>query len=129
MTPVEFAKYAEEHPEIDKEIDGELVKLSTENSDIVIDSRMAWHFVEGSFKVHLLVDAKLAAERIVNENRGKEQYASVEEAIEKIGQRKASENKRYLEKYNENTDDNSDEEYNDDNSDEYNENSEEEETF
>lgn len=100
MTPVEFAKYAEEHPEIDKEIDGELIKLSKEDKDIVIDSRMAWHFVEGSFKVHLLVDAKLAAERIVNENRGKEQYASVEDAIEKIGQRKASENKRYMEKYN-----------------------------
>ena len=61
---------------------------------------MAWHFVENSFKIHLLVDARMAAERIVNENRGKEQYASVEDAIEKIGQRKASENKRYMEKYN-----------------------------
>ena len=100
MTPVEFAKYAEEHPEVDKEIDGELIKLSNDDKDIVIDSRMAWHFVENSLKIHLLVDARLAAERIVSENRGKEQYASVEDAIEKIGQRKASENKRYMEKYN-----------------------------
>ena len=100
MTPADFAKYAEEHPEVDKEIDGELIKLSDSNIDIVIDSRMAWYFVKKSFKIHLLADAKVAAERIVNENRGKEQYSSVEEAIEKIGQRKASENKRYLEKYN-----------------------------
>lgn len=100
MTPAEFAKYAEEHPEVDKEIDGELIKLSGAEIDIAIDSRMAWHFVANSFKVHLLVDARVAAERIVSENRGKEQYASVEDAIEKIGLRKASENKRYMEKYN-----------------------------
>ena len=100
MTPAEFAKYAEEHPEVDKEIDGELVKLADEKIDIAIDSRMAWHFVANSFKVHLLVEPKVAAQRIINENRGKEQYSSIEEAIEKIGQRKASENKRYMEKYN-----------------------------
>lgn len=100
MTPAEFASYAEEHPEIDKEIDGELVKLSDVDSNMVIDSRMAWHFVENSFKIHLLTDAKVAAERIVAENRGKEQYSSIDEAVEKIKQRKDSENKRYLEKYN-----------------------------
>lgn len=105
MTPAEFAKYAEEHPEVDKEIDGELVNLSEANNDMVIDSRMAWFFVKNSFKVHLLVDMKVAAERIVKENRGKEKYASIEEAVEKISQRKESENKRYLEKYNVNADD------------------------
>ena len=105
MTPAEFAKYAEEHAEIDKEIDGELIKLSELDVDMVIDSRMAWHFVENSFKVHLLVEPRIAAERIVNENRGKEQYSSVEDAVDKIKQRKTSENKRYLEKYNVNADD------------------------
>lgn len=100
MTPAEFAKYSEEHPEIDKEIDGELVKISDCDENIVIDSRMAWHFVKNSFKVHLLADMKVAAERIINENRGKEQYSSLEDAIEKIKQRKDSENKRYMEKYN-----------------------------
>jgi len=105
MTPAEFARYAEEHPEVDKEIDGELVNLSEVDNDMVIDSRMAWFFVKNSFKVHLLVDMKVAAERIVKENRGKEKYASIEEAVEKISQRKESENKRYLEKYNVNADD------------------------
>lgn len=99
MTPAEFAKYAEEHPEVDKEIDGELINLSKLDVDMAIDSRMAWHFVENSFKVHLLVDAIVAAKRIVNENRGKEQYSSIEEAVEKIRQRKDSETKRYKEKY------------------------------
>ena len=105
MTPAEFSKYSEIHPEVDEEIDGELVKISQVDEDMAIDSRMAWHFVEGSFKVHLLVDTEVAAKRIMDENRGTEKYKTIEEAIEKIQARKASENKRYTEKYNVNPDD------------------------
>ena len=105
MTPAEFSKYSEIHPEVDEEIDGELVKISQVDEDMAIDSRMAWHFVEGSFKVHLLVDTKVAAKRIMDENRGSEKYKTIEEAVEKIKARKASENKRYTEKYNVDPDD------------------------
>ena len=104
MTPAEFSKYSEIHPEVDEEIDGELVKISELDNDMVIDSRMAWHFVENSFKLHLLVDVNVAAKRIMDENRGSEKYATLEEAVEKIQKRKASENKRYTEKYNVNPD-------------------------
>lgn len=104
MTPAEFSKYSEIHPEVDEEIDGELIKISELDSDMVIDSRMAWHFVEGSFKLHLLVDTSIAAKRIMDENRGSEKYSTLEEAVEKIQRRKASENKRYTEKYNVNPD-------------------------
>ena len=100
MTPAEFSKYSEIHPEVDEEIDGELVKISKLDDAMVIDSRMAWHFVEGSFKLHLLVDTKVAAKRIMDENRGSEKYATIEDAVDKIHKRKASENKRYSEKYN-----------------------------
>ena len=78
---------------LDEEIDGELVKLSKEDENIVIDSRMAWHFVEGSFKVHLLVDAKLAAERIVKDFEGKISDADKTKLEE---QRKAMVNECYL---------------------------------
>ena len=100
MTPAEFSKYSEIHPEIDEEIDGELVKISKIADAMVIDSRMAWHFVDGSFKLHLLVDTQVAAKRIMDENRGPEKYATIEDAVDKIQKRKASENKRYSEKYN-----------------------------
>ena len=62
-------------------------------------------FVDGSFKLHLLVDTKVAAKRIMDENRGSEKYKTLDEAVEKIQNRKASENKRYTEKYNVNPDD------------------------
>ena len=105
MTPAEFSKYSEIHPEVDEEIDGELVKISENDEDMAIDSRMAWHFVPNSFKLHLLVDIEIAAKRIMDENRGTEKYPTLETAIEKIKARKASENKRYTEKYNVNPDD------------------------
>lgn len=105
MTPAEFSKYSEIHPEVDEEIDGELVKISQSDMSMAIDSRMAWHFVPGSFKLHLLVDTEIAAKRIMDENRGSEKYKTLEEAVEKIQKRKASENKRYMEKYNVNPDD------------------------
>lgn len=100
MTPAEFSKYSEIHPEIDEEIDSELVKISEINQDMAIDSRMAWHFVKNSFKLHLLVDTVVAAKRIMDENRGLEKYPTIEDAIDKIKKRKQSENKRYTEKYN-----------------------------
>lgn len=105
MTPAEFSKYSEIHPEVDEEIDGELVKISANDENMAIDSRMAWHFVPGSFKLHLLVETDIAAKRIMDENRGSEKYPTLEDAINKIKARKASENKRYTEKYNVNPDD------------------------
>ena len=66
---------------------------------------MAWHFVPGSFKLHLLVDIEVAAKRIMDENRGTEKYPTLADAVEKIKARKTSENKRYTEKYNVNPDD------------------------
>ena len=45
MDVLAFNKYMETHPEIDEEIDAELVKLGKRDEDMVFDSRMAWHFV------------------------------------------------------------------------------------
>ena len=53
-----------------------------------------------SFKIYLQTDLRVAAERILRDPaRNSEQYASVEEAIEKIAARKQSENARFLLKY------------------------------
>ena len=50
--------------------------------DLVFDSRLAWHFVEHSFKVFLSVNIDEAARRIWNANRGfVEKYTSVQDAI------------------------------------------------
>ncbi len=100
MTTLELNKYAETHPEIDREIDGALAEVGKKPGCMILDSRMAWHFVPNSFKVYLRVNIDVSAKRVMNMKRGKvEQYGSLEEAKQGILQRKASENRRYLEKY------------------------------
>ena len=101
MSILDFNKYMETHTEIDEEIDNELKKIGQRDEDMILDSRMAWHFVPQSFKVYLAVDIDTAAERIcAAADRGAvESYTGLEDAKAKILQRKSSENYRYLSKY------------------------------
>lgn len=101
MTTLELNKYAETHPEIDREIDGKLTEVGREEGNKIFDSRMAWHFVENSFKVYLQCDLDVAASRIFNDSkRGKtEAYSSIEHAKQFIVDRRSSEIVRYKEKY------------------------------
>jgi cytidylate kinase len=86
----------ESHHELDHEIDSELTNLAAEHDDIIIDSRMAWHFAKDTFKVLAVVDPAIAARRIMGDDRGKsEYYTSVDDAIKQLKERKTSENYRY----------------------------------
>jgi cytidylate kinase len=100
MDILAFNKYMESHPEIDEEIDTELTAIGKRDEDMVLDSRMAWHFVPDTFKVYLSVDLDEAARRIMNDKRGSvEKYASLDEAKASLVARKKSENLRYITKY------------------------------
>lgn len=99
MTIGELNKYMETHPEIDKEIDDGLVELANETKTMIIDSRMAWHFTKGTFKVYLSTDIETSAARIMCARRSGEDAATFEEAVERTRQRRQSECKRYSEKY------------------------------
>lgn len=87
----------------DNMIDDTTAKISRENQekDIVFDSRLAWNFVEKSFKVFLSVSVNVAAERVFNDNRGNvETYSSVEDAKNQLKLRAQTENVRYKDIYN-----------------------------
>lgn len=99
MTVVELNRYMETHPEIDHEIDDGLKALSSENRRLIIDSRMAWHFTEGTFKVYLSTDIETSAIRIMNAQRRGEHAATLEETIADTKARRESEKKRYSEQY------------------------------
>ena len=94
-----FGDYTQAHPEIDYEIDGTLKPLTDDPRDLVIDSRMAWHFVKGSFTVFLFADRVEAARRILNAGRATEHFSSLEEAIRDIGHRRQVEIERYSDLY------------------------------
>lgn len=87
----------------DKIIDGRLKEYSEamRGKDVVFDSRMAWHFVSDALKVHLLVNPRVAAERVYGGRVTKEEkYSSVEEAMNALIERRSLENDRYNMLYN-----------------------------
>lgn len=101
MTTLEFNKYMESHPEIDTECDDMVTKYGMEESELILDSRLAWHFVPNSFKIHLLVDSTIAAKRIYDDNiRKNEKYNSINEAKTNLIERKKSETIRFKQQYN-----------------------------
>ncbi len=99
MSVVELNIYMETHPEIDNEIDDGLVALSDKPEALIIDSRMAWHFTKGTFKVYLSTDAEVSALRIMGANRIGEHAASLEDTVRETRARRESEKKRYFEQY------------------------------
>lgn len=100
LDTLEMNRRADTDPSIDERIDGIFMALGKDPKGYVIDSRMAWFFLPGSFKVFLQTDVHVAVQRILNDpDRNSEQYDSPEEAAQKILARKASENARFLVKY------------------------------
>lgn len=106
MDALEFNKFMETHPEIDEQCDEMVTNYGKEDRGLILDSRLAWHFIPHSFKVHLTVDNNIAAKRIFNDNiRKNEKYSSVEDAAEKLLARKNSEILRYKTLYGVNVED------------------------
>lgn len=95
----DFNRYMESHPEIDREIDNGLCALSDVDKLMIIDSRLAWYFTKGTFKVYLSTDTVTSALRIMQANRQGEHKATLEESIEATKFRRESEKRRYREQY------------------------------
>lgn len=94
----EINKQAELEQEIDHEVD-ERTKQMKDEANLVIDSRMAWHWLPNSFKVFLKIDPHTAAERTFNHMQEKgrlsQNASSVEEVYTNTVARTESEIRRY----------------------------------
>ncbi len=89
MSIVELNKYAETHKEIDEEADGRLVDIEANGDDLIIDSRLAWHFIPSSFKVYLSAFYQTAAIRIYGDNARKAENAeSIDSFLAQIKERR-----------------------------------------
>lgn len=91
---------AEDNYEIDHKVDGRLQEIYETENNLIVDSRTAWHWMPGSFKVFLDLDLEVAAERIL---KALEERHDVNEDIPTdpaayatvLQKRLDSENKRY----------------------------------
>lgn len=98
---------AEQEKEIDHLVDQKLQDLGSTSDNLVIDSRMAWHWMPYSYRVYLNLDLETAAKRIINNAEQARLDAehipqdSVEYA-KQLQNRLNSEAKRYMNLYNAN---------------------------
>ncbi len=94
---------AEAKRDIDYQVDELLQRMGKTDEKLVVDSRMAWHWMPDSFKVFLNLDLDSAAHRIfqdvLKKSRVSEHAESEEDVRASIERRFASEQKRYFSLY------------------------------
>ena len=99
LTTLELNRRAEDDKSIDDQIDAHTRKLAQSRQDVVVDSRLAWHFLPESLKIFLVCPTEVAAKRVFAEGRNKEQYPSKDLAIASLTQRYESEIARFRKYY------------------------------
>lgn len=99
LSTLELNRIAETDPAVDAHVDRVFQNLRSKDN-IVVDSRMAWHFLPNSFKVRLVLSPALASKRILNDaDRDAEKYSDEIVAVSDIAARADSERKRFINTY------------------------------
>ena len=102
VSVTDLNKMAETQAEIDYEVDNYLQSLNNTDKNLVIDSRMAWHFVHNTLKIRLTVTPEIAVKRIFEDENAaslRERFGSIEEAMREVNARRDSEVRRYYDLY------------------------------
>lgn len=102
LSTLEMNLLSETEPTIDQQIDGFTRELAASGRDVVIDSRLAWHFVPQALKVFLRVDTREAVARVLGDRsrHGEaEAYSGRQDAVRDILARQESERRRFLSTY------------------------------
>jgi cytidylate kinase len=99
ISVLELNEIAKTDSSIDKLIDDQLIALQNSGESLIVDSRLAWHFIPNGYKIHLVVDTAIAAERVFRAQRSDESYATPADAYAANAQRQAIENERFKQYY------------------------------
>lgn len=101
MDVLEFNKLALTDKTIDDKVDGKLKEYNNYNKDILIDSRLAWYFIEDAHNLYFEVDLMEAAKRVFNDKirTCEKEYTDILSAYNDLINRKKTENTRYQDRY------------------------------
>jgi len=100
VTTLELNKISQTDRSIDDEIDSYVVELGKTQDNLILDSRLAWHFIPAAFKVFLSVDPVVGAERVFSASRNDENNPSLEMTLENNLKRQTIEDQRFHKLYN-----------------------------
>lgn len=98
---LELNKLALTDKSIDDRVDGKLKEYNQYPTDLIIDSRLAWHFIHKSLKIYFEADPLVAAQRVFGDTgrKNEQEYKDINLAYNALQDRKRTENQRYLERY------------------------------
>lgn len=100
VSVIELNEMCKKDPNLDYEIDARSERLGKEKDGVIFDSRMAWNFVDDSFKVFILVNVSEATRRVYSGvQRNAESYDSMEQAAEMLRDRAELERRRFKDLY------------------------------
>ncbi len=96
ITTLELNRISETDRSIDDKIDSVFADLAKSDVDLIVDSRMAWHFLPMGKKIRLVCHPSTSGRRVFYDtDRSAEQYDTVEAATADIQIRRASEKLRF----------------------------------
>ena len=98
LTLAEYNKLGETDPSTDTEVDEYQKKLGETEDNFIIEGRTSWHFIPHSLKLYIDVSDEVGAKRIFMANREGEDKSmnTYEDVLASVKERKASDQKRYL---------------------------------
>lgn len=101
LTLLQVSRLAEHDRSIDEELDDMQRELGKFEDHFVLDSRLGYHFIPKSFKVFLKVGENVAAKRIfMDKRKAEKENETLQDTLDNIKKRKASELQRYKKYYN-----------------------------
>jgi CMP/dCMP kinase len=82
LTTLQLNEWSAKDRSVDDRIDSHTKTLGETTDRIIVDSRLAWHFIPDAYKVFLSVDPAVGAERVFEASRSDEFHGSLAEALE-----------------------------------------------
>ena len=82
LTTLQLNEWSAKDRSVDDKIDSHTKWLGETSDRIIVDSRLAWHFISAAYKVFLSVDPMVGAERVFEASRSDESHGSLAEALE-----------------------------------------------
>jgi cytidylate kinase len=95
LTTLQLNEQSAKDRSVDDRIDAYTKMLGETRDHIIVDSRLAWHFIPPAFKVFLSVDPLVGAERVFGASRSEEHHHSLEHAVENNRSRTQLETTRF----------------------------------
>jgi cytidylate kinase len=100
LTTLELNEISQTDRSIDDEIDNYVIETGKTKDRLIMDSRLAWHFIPTAFKVFLAVDPVVGAERVFQASRHDEKNISLDITIKNNLKRQTIEDQRFNQLYN-----------------------------